>query len=208
MIISCLWLTKYITMIQPTDVLKKTLTFSGIEVEGAHVVQKLPETVVSARILSADKVEGSDHLRVCKVDCGSEVLQVVCGAPNCRRGFNAILALPGTTLGDIKIEKTFIRGIESNGMLCSEKELGISDFHDGIVLLPDSVQLGLSVNEIFNLPDTVIKLEITPNRSDLLGYIGIARDLSASTGIELTLPEPVITEGETSVESVLEVVVT
>ncbi len=190
MIISCNWLGKYIELPEDTRQLIRTLTFSGIEVEAVKPLEALPPTVVSARILSAEKIAGSDHLQVCSVDYGAaEPVQVVCGAPNCRSGQIGILATVGTQLKDLAIGKAKLRGVESFGMLCSEKELGISDNHAGIIELPTDTPIGVSVNGLYGLPDTILELEITPNRPDLLGYIGIARDLSASLGKPLTLPE-------------------
>jgi phenylalanyl-tRNA synthetase beta chain len=101
----------------------------------------------------------------------------------------AVLALPGSILTDLEIKSAKIRGIISNGMLCSERELGISDSHAGIIELPQDVLVGTSVNELYMLPDVVFDLEITPNRSDLLGYLGIARDLGAKLNRKLIEPE-------------------
>ncbi|MDP2172822.1 MAG: phenylalanine--tRNA ligase subunit beta, partial [Candidatus Cloacimonadaceae bacterium] len=188
--ISYRWLSQYIDLPESVDDLKRYLTFSGIEVEGIQTIPALPESVVSAKVVSAEKLEGSDHLIICKVDAGNgaEPYQVVCGAPNCQSGMIGILALPGTQLKDLLIKKTKLRGIESSGMLCSERELGISDNHAGIIELAEDTPIGISVNELYDLPDSIFELEITPNRSDLLGYFGIARDLSASMGKALKLP--------------------
>jgi phenylalanyl-tRNA synthetase beta chain len=190
MIISCRWLSKYIELPQDLEKLVQTLTFSGIEVEAVNPLTALPESVVSARVLSAEKIEGTDHLQVCSVDYGAEEpVQVVCGAPNCRAGMISVLATTGTALPGITLKKVKLHGVESNGMLCSERELGVSDNHAGIIELDPDTPLGVSVNDLYDLPDTILELEITPNRSDLLGYIGIARDLSASLGLPLRLPE-------------------
>jgi phenylalanyl-tRNA synthetase beta chain len=189
MIISCRWLAKYIDLPPDTEKLIRTLTFSGIEVEGSRAIAALPESVVTARVVNAQKITGSDHLLVCVVDYGAgETTQVVCGAPNCHAGMISVLALPGTELPGIRIQKARLRGVESAGMLCSERELGVSDNHSGIIELDPDTPVGISPNELFELPDTILELEITPNRSDLLGYIGIARDLSASLGVPLRLP--------------------
>lgn len=188
--ISCRWLSKYIELPADLTELIKVLTFSGIEVEGVETLAALPESVLSARILSADKIAGSDHLSVCSVDYGAaEPVQIVCGAPNCRSGITVVLALVGTQLKDVLIGKAKLRGVESFGMLCSERELGISDNHAGIIELPAGIPLGVSANELYELSDTILELEITPNRPDLLGYFGIARDLSASLAKPLRLPE-------------------
>ncbi len=202
------WLKRYIDIHESTAELSDILTFSGIEVEGITELKAMPDTVITAKIVSAEPLPKSDHLKICKVSIGSYrlqdssildedgMLQIVCGAPNCASGQMAILALPGTDLGEIKIQSAKLRGVTSHGMLCSEKELGISDDHSGIIVLPDDVSPGMSPNSLYELPDTIFELEITPNRGDLLGYIGIARDLSASLDRELHLPviNPVIQE--------------
>ncbi|PKN80453.1 MAG: phenylalanine--tRNA ligase subunit beta [Candidatus Cloacimonetes bacterium HGW-Cloacimonetes-1] len=203
--ISYNWLKDYIPLQYSTEEIKNILTFSGIEVEAVEEMPALQDTIVTAKILSADKVEGSDHLHVCQVDTGDQVHQVVCGAANCRAGITCVLALPGTRLGDITIKAAKLRGVASNGMLCSERELGISENHEGIIELGSDIALGHNVNDLFGLPDTMFEFEITPNRSDLLGLLGIARDLSASTGIPVNTPTPHFTESDLPVSSLLSV---
>lgn len=203
MIISLNWLKKYIELTESTPELEKLLTFAGIEVEAVKELPALPASVISARVISADPVPKTDHLQLCLVDIGSFAypektpegyVQVICGAPNCRSGMMALIALPGSALPEFTIAKAKIRGVESHGMLCSEKELGISDNHAGIIELPSDTAIGLSVNELYELPDTIFELEITPNRPDLLGYLGIARDLSAKLSRPLRKPETNIAE--------------
>lgn len=200
--ISLKWLTKYIELPASVSELEMLLTFAGIEVEGVKQLQALPDSVFSAKVISADAVPKSDHLQCCKVDVGAYpypektedgYIQVICGAPNCHAGMMALIAMPGTELTDLTIAKAKIRGVESHGMLCSEKELGISDNHAGIIELPLDTKIGISANELYELPDTIFELEITPNRPDLLGYIGIARDLSAKLNKALKLPEIALT---------------
>jgi len=197
MIIALSWLARYIDLPHDTKKLSELLTFAGIEVEAVTEIPALPSTVVSAHIVEAVPLPKSDHLHICKVDIGSfectykdeqGYLQVVCGAPNCHSGMKAIIALPGTVLHDLTIQKAKIRGVESFGMLCSERELGISENHVGIIELPADTEIGHSANTLFELPDTIFELEITPNRSDLLGYLGIARDLSAKLNVSLRMP--------------------
>ena len=197
MIISRRWLAKYVQLDIDDAALNKALTFSGIEVEAVKHLPALPPQVISARVVHAEALAGSDHLKVCKVDTGdgSEPRQVVCGAANCHSGMLAVLAMPGAVLGDLTIKSARLRGAESHGMLCSERELGISDDHSGIIQLPEGTPLGVSVNDLYELPDTIFELEITPNRPDLLGYFGIARDLSASLGLPLSFPELITTPG-------------
>jgi len=198
MIISLRWLKKYLELPETTAELNQLLTFAGIEVEAVKELPTLPETVISARVVHAEPVPNTDHLQRCLVDIADYAypektsegyLQVICGAPNCQSGMLAVIALPGSELPGFTIKKAKIRGVESHGMLCSEKELGISDNHAGIIELPSDLPIGLSVNELYELPDTIFELEITPNRPDLLGYIGIARDLSAKLNRPLVLPD-------------------
>ena len=187
--ISLEWLKTYIKLECSLEELVRMLTFSGIEVENHYSYGDIPNGVVTAKVIESQPIEGSDHLQVCSVETGEQKLQIVCGAPNCRSGIIAALALPETNLKDIQIKKTKIRGVESHGMLCSEKELSLSEDHSGIIELPADTPIGKSLCEIWNLPDEIFELEITPNRPDLLGYMGIATDLAASSGSKLTFPE-------------------
>ena len=207
MIISCRWLSRYIDLPADIDKLVQTLTFSGIEVESVTSLPALPPTVVTAKVLSAELIPNTDHLQICQVDHGeAEPAQVVCGAPNCVAGMISVLALPGTELAGLTIKSALLRGVESQGMLCSERELGLSDNHAGIIALDPSTPLGCTVNAIYELPDTILELEITPNRPDLLGYIGIARDLSASLGTPVKLPRVERVAGEQSSQTLLRLV--
>ena len=192
------WLKRYIDLSQSVEELSDLLTFAGIEVEGIERIPALPQTVIAAKVLSAERVPKTDHLNLCKVEigdydyegkAGDNTIEVICGAPNCHSGMMAVLALPGSKLGELEIKVAKIRGIVSNGMLCSERELGLSDNHAGIIELPDDTPIGTSVNELYELEDTVFELEITPNRSDLLGYMGIARDLAAKLNLPIREPE-------------------
>lgn len=186
------WLKRYLPLEGHEADLANLLTFAGIEVEAVEELRALGSTVIAARVVSAEAVPKTDHLKLCVVDIGSTAyaekdaenhIRVICGAPNCESGMMAVLALPGTELKDISIAKAKIRGIHSHGMLCSERELGLSNHHAGIIRLPDDIAIGSLADVLFELPDTIYELEITPNRSDLLGYIGIARDLSAKLRI-------------------------
>ena len=134
-------------------------------------------------MVKAEQHPDADSLRVCTVDAGDgEEVQVVCGAPNARTGMIGVFApsgahIPGT---GIDLKKTKIRGVESNGMLLSEREMGISEDHEGIVDLPDDTAIGLEAAEVMGLDDPVIELGITPDRADCFGVRGIARDLAAA----------------------------
>lgn len=205
--ISTRWLARYVDLPADPEFLIQKLTFSGIEVEAVEHLKALPESVLTAKVISAERIPDTDHLMVCSVDFGGvENAQVVCGAPNCRAGMVSVIALPGADLPQITIKSAKLKGVESHGMLCSEKELGISDNHAGIIELDPETPIGISANEIFELPDILLELEITPNRSDLLGYQGIARDLSSSLNIPLHLPEITSFPGTQSDETGLNLV--
>jgi phenylalanyl-tRNA synthetase beta chain len=187
--ISLEWLNQYIKLEKSVEDISRLLTFSGIEVEDVIPYGDFPETIITSKVIECLPMKGSDHLFVCQVDSGNEIIQVVCGAPNCSQGIIVALALTGSKLQDFTIKNTKIRGVESCGMLCSEKELGLSDNHSGIIILPEDTPLGLSVRSLWNLPDTIFELEVTPNRPDLLGYLGVATDLAACIDGHVILPE-------------------
>jgi len=189
--ISYKWLKDYINLDVDPKVLEDHLTFAGIEVEGIeHVGEDLKQFRV-AEVLSANKLEGSDHLQVCMVNDGSgDPLQVVCGAPNCRTGLKVAFAPIGTVIGgEFKIKKAKLKGVPSHGMICSAKELGISEDHDGIMELAPDAPVGQDLASYLDYNDIVYDVEITPNRPDLLGILGVARDLSALYQEELKIPE-------------------
>jgi len=186
--ISYKWLKQYLNIDLSPEELKDKLTFSGIEVEAVHSSDSLLDKIVVAEIKQKEIHPNSDHLSVCQVFDGIETVQVVCGAPNCAAGQKVAFARVGTQLGDFSIKKAKLRGVESFGMICSEKELEISDNHDGIMILPEDAKTGITLADHLNISDTVYEVEITPNRPDLLGMIGIARDLSAQLDLPLTVP--------------------
>jgi phenylalanyl-tRNA synthetase beta chain len=167
------------------------LTMSGLEVEEAEPAAPPFADVVVARIDRVEPHPDADRLRVCTVDVGSpEKLQIVCGAPNAAVGMLAPCALEGAMLpGGLAITRATMRGVESRGMLCSAKELGISDDASGLLPLEPSLTPGTQVRAALALDDTLITLKITPNRADCLSVAGIARDVSAITGAPLTLPD-------------------
>ncbi len=177
------WLKEHLdtdaTLVEVVD----RLTMVGLEVEGVEDRAAGLEEFVVAHVAEAVQHPDADRLRVCTVDFGGEApVQVVCGAPNARAGMKGVFArsglhIPGT---DITLKKAQIRGVESNGMLLSEREMGLSDEHDGIIELDASSPVGTSAVEVMGLNDPVIEIAITPNRGDCLGVRGIARDLAAS----------------------------
>jgi len=158
------------------------LIMIGLEVGGVIDRAKGLEGFVAARVLEAKKHPDADKLQVCKVDTGSKTVEVVCGAPNARTGMMGVFAGCGSYIPglDLTLNKCKIRGVESNGMLLSEREMGLGEKHEGIVELPDDAPLGAPVAAVMGIDDPVIDIEITPNRGDCLGVRGIARDLAAS----------------------------
>ena len=176
------WLKDHLETEAGLDEIVARLTAIGLEVEGADDPAREFAAFTVARVVEARQHPNADRLRVCLVDTGSGTVQVVCGAPNARTGMKGVFApagsrIPGTGL-DLKASK--IRGVESNGMLCSEREMGLSDEHEGIIDLPDDAEVGRPFAEVYGLDDPVIEVAVTPNRQDCLGVIGIARDLAAT----------------------------
>lgn len=190
--ISYNWLKKYIDLSLTADELPAKLTMAGLEVEGIEKTGSIPEGVVTAKILSRNPHENSDHLSVCQVDKGDEVLQIVCGAPNCDAGNIVPLATIGTTFkdgeGTFTIKKGKLRGVESFGMMCSARELGLSNDHDGLLILPADTKIGVPFGELMD-SDVVYDCSVTPNRPDWLSHIGVARDIAALLDTKLVMPE-------------------
>ena len=191
MLISLNWLKQYIDLVGiEINEMENSLTMIGQEVEKIEIAGSNLENVVTAKIIEKEMHPDSDHLTVCKVDNGKEILQIVCGASNHKAGDKVVLAQIGAKLSeDFVIKKGKIRGKESCGMLCSEVELGIGSDKDGIIILPEDAPVGVPFKDYLGINDTVFELEITPNRPDCLSHIGIARELSAYYGKELKYPE-------------------
>lgn len=204
--ISYKWLRDYINIDVNPKVLEDHLTYAGIEVEAIEEIGADLKQFIVAEVLTAKKLEGSDNLQICQVNDGtSEVKQVVCGAPNCRTGLKVAFAPIGAVIGeDFKIKRAKLRGVYSYGMICSAQELGISEDHDGIMKLDPDAQVGTNMAEYLNLEDIVYDVEITPNRPDLLGMIGVARDLSALYHKELKLPQPKVWESAGDIKDSLQ----
>ncbi|MCD7058739.1 phenylalanine--tRNA ligase subunit beta [Pelagibacterium xiamenense] len=177
------WLKDYLDTDATADEIVKTLTMIGLEVEDVIDTGARLRDFVTAQVVSAEKHPNADKLRVCKVDAGTgELIDVVCGAPNARTGMKAVFAPVGTYIpgSDFTLTKGNIRGQASNGMLCSGRELEISDDHDGIIELPEDAPVGVPYPDYAGLNDVVIDVAITPNRGDCTGIYGIARDLAAA----------------------------
>ncbi|MDX9994914.1 MAG: phenylalanine--tRNA ligase subunit beta [Rhodocyclaceae bacterium] len=188
------WLRALVNPPLSTDELCHLLTMAGLEVEECRPASADFFNVVVARILTAEKHPDADKLKLCSVDTGEHgVLQIVCGAPNAAAGLVVPCALVGAKLPGIEIRKAKVRGVESFGMLCSARELGLSEDHGGLLTLPENAPIGWNVREYLALDDNLITLKLTPNRADCLSLTGIAREVAALTGAPLTLPaiEPV-----------------
>lgn len=176
------WLRQHVKTDASRDELAATLTAIGLEVEEITPLGEVLDGVVVARIVSAEKHPEADRLQVCQVDAGGTLLQIVCGAPNARPGLVAPLATIGTQVGDLTIKAAKLRGVESNGMLCSARELGIDADASGLLELPDDAPVGTPLADYLGLPDATIELKLTPNRADCFGIRGIAFDVAAACG--------------------------
>jgi phenylalanyl-tRNA synthetase beta chain len=183
------WLRSLVNPALDTPQLAHALTMAGLEVE-ALTPAALPFThVVVAKILSAEKHPDADRLRVCQVDVGEAApVTIVCGAPNAAAGLKVPCARPGAKLPGIEIKVAKVRGVESFGMLCSTKELGLEGAADGLMVLDSDAPVGKDFRAWLNLNDTLITLKLTPNRADCLSIQGLAREVGAITGAEVRLP--------------------
>lgn len=199
------WLRQHVKTSATRDELAATLTAIGLEVEEMTVLGTALDGVVVARIVECSKHPEADKLQVCQVDVGGDsYLQIVCGAPNARPGLAAPLATIGTTVGALTIKAAKLRGVDSNGMLCSAKELGIDADASGLLELPADAPVGKPLAEFLGLPDASIELKLTPNRADCFGVRGIAFDVAAATGCEVealdSAPMPALHDATLPVE--------
>lgn len=193
------WLRSFVNPPLSSSELAHALTMAGIEVESIEPVAADFDKVIVAEVLAVEKHPEADRLKVCKVRTGkaeSDVLQIVCGAPNVSTGVKVPCALIGATLPGFTIKKSKLRGIESAGMLCSAKELGISDAADGLLLLPGDAPVGMDFRGYYELDDHVFTLKLTPNRADCLGVLGVAREVAAITSAGLSVLEKKAVSGE------------
>ncbi len=181
------WLRERVAIDADQAALVERLNMIGHEVESVERVGEGMAGVVVAAILECAKHPEADRLQVCRVDAGGEMLQIVCGAPNARPGLKAPLAKIGATVGELTIRAAKLRGVESSGMLCSAKELGIDADASGLLELPDDAPVGMPLAEYLGLPDCVIDLGLTPNRADCLSLVGIANDVGAAFDVKPAL---------------------
>ncbi len=196
------WLRSHVPTHASRDELVSTLTAIGLEVEEVTALGQSLDGVVVAQILSAERHPEADRLQVCRVDAGNgTTVQIVCGAPNARAGLMAPLAMVGAVLpGGLEIKPANLRGVESAGMLCSAKELGTDADAAGLLELPPDAQPGTPLAQYLALPDASIEIKLTPNRADCFGVRGIAFDVAAALGSQVTAfsAEPVATTSESS----------
>lgn len=183
------WLREYVDFDDDAAGLAERLTFSGVEVEGVETIGAACEGVVVGETLAVERHPNADKLTVCRVRYGDEEATVVCGAPNVRAGGKYPFAPLGTTLpGGLTIERRKLRGVESCGMLCAADELGLSKDHEGLMALDEVWAPGTPIAEVLGPPETVLDLEITPNRPDCLSVLGLAREVAALYGTKRRLP--------------------
>ncbi|MBD9433323.1 phenylalanine--tRNA ligase subunit beta [Achromobacter sp. ACM03] len=187
------WLRTLVNPAIATEELAHRLTMAGLEVEDTVPAAPAFSGVVVGHIVEIAPHPDADKLRVCKVDDGAgELLQIVCGAPNAAAGLKVPLARVGAELpGGMKIGVAKMRGVQSSGMLCSARELGLSQDHAGLLELPADMTPGQSIREALNLDDTLFTLKMTPNRADCLSILGVAREVAALTGAPLSVPTAV-----------------
>ncbi|RMF57399.1 MAG: phenylalanine--tRNA ligase subunit beta [Calditrichaeota bacterium] len=206
--ISYNWLKEYVELSLSPEKLAEALSLVGLEVE--EVIEKrldIPGIVVG-KVLKTEKHPNADKLTLCTVTIGeSSELHIICGAPNVAEGQTVPVAMVGSKLPNgMKIRKAKIRGVESEGMICSEEELGLSDHSEGIWVLPDGLELGKPLAQALEFEtDYVFDIGVTPNRPDALSHIGVAREVAAIEGKPLQLPEPDFTELKESVENLVQV---
>ncbi|KGD72849.1 phenylalanine--tRNA ligase [Tatumella morbirosei] len=191
-----LWLREWVNPALSSEQLSGQITMAGLEVDGVAPVAGDFHGVVVGEVVECGQHPNADKLRVTKINVGSDrLLDIVCGAPNCRQGLKVAVATVGAVLpGDFKIKAAKLRGEPSEGMLCSYSELGINVESDGIMELPADATPGTNFREYLKLDDSTIEISVTPNRADCLGIIGIARDVAVLNSLPLTQPviEPVV----------------
>lgn len=185
------WLREWVNPAVSREALSHQITMAGLEVDGVDAVAAEFNGVVIGEVVECGQHPDADKLRVTKVSVGSgELIDIVCGAPNCRQGLRVAVAMVGAVLpGDFKIKKAKLRGMPSEGMLCSYSELGIDIDSDGIIELPLDAPLGTDLREYLQLDDAVIEVDLTANRADCLGMVGLAREVGVLNRAAVTEPQ-------------------
>src|SRR5256714_14271930 len=195
------WLGEFVELPASTEQLTDLLTMAGIEIETIESRGANFDQVVVAQIQQSKQHPNADRLTVCVVDDGSgRTRQIVCGAKNYQVGDKVPLALPGAELsGGLRIRASKLRGVESEGMLCSAKELGVAEDAAGLLILSPEAKIGTPIRDLFP-PDTILDVEITPNRGDLLSHFGLAREIAALTANKLRDVAAAVTGGRAAAE--------
>ncbi|MCW8090623.1 phenylalanine--tRNA ligase subunit beta [Alteromonas sp. ASW11-130] len=185
------WLREWVNPAVTTAALSEQLSMAGLEVDGVEPVAGEFTGVKVGKVIECGQHPNADKLRVTKVDVGADtLLDIVCGAPNCRQGIMVAVAVVGAVLpGEFKIKKAKLRGEPSMGMLCSFSELGMGEDHSGIIELPADAPIGQDIREYLNLNDSTIEVDLTPNRADCLGVRGIAREVAVLNDLDLIEPD-------------------
>ncbi len=183
------WLREWVNPVIDTSTLVDQLTMAGLEVEGVEPAGPGLSSVVVGEVLSTEQHPNADKLSLCQVSDGSETVSVICGANNVRPGLKVVFAKVGAELPGIKIKKARLRGIESQGMICSASELQLAESSEGILELPEDAPVGVDIVEYLRLNDQIIEIDLTPNRGDCLSIAGVAREVSAINDVALTVPE-------------------
>lgn len=206
--ISLNWLKDYIDINQAPEQIAKILTMAGLEVDAIEKISLPCERIIVGKVLDVRKHPEADLLTVASVSDGQQTYQVVCGAPNCRPGIKTAFAVIGSSLTDeegkvFKIKKSKLRGVESSGMLCSAKEIGLSDDSNKIIEFDQKLKEGTDLNDLFS--DIVFEISLTPNLGHCSSMIGVARELSAATKILYHLPQPRLLEDSAAADDFIKV---
>lgn len=202
MLLSLSWLREFTPYEGTAQRLGDRLTMLGLELEDIRHPYAAIRSIVVGHVVACEAHPQSDHLHVCKVDVGQEaLLDIVCGAPNVAQGQKVPVALVGTTMPDgMVIKKAKLRGAPSHGMICSERELGLTEDHSGIMVLPDTCTVGASLVEQLALDEDVLDISVTPNRADCLSVLGLARETAMAFHLPLTLPSVAVEEDTSAPE--------
>ena len=200
------WLKEYIDINITPQELSDILTMAGLEVEALERIGCNSDKIIVAKVLSVKKHPNADRLSLCDVDTGSATVQVVCGAPNVKDGMTVPMALPGAVFkSGLTIKESKLRGEFSGGMLCAEDELGLTDDHKGVMVLPAGLETGMKLSDVMDIDDWSLEISLTPNRPDCASVIGIAREVSALTGQKLRFPDVAYKEEGLPIDEVAKV---
>ncbi len=209
MYLSINWLKELVDFDYNIKELDNVLTMMGIEVEEIIDFSKKYENFITAKVLEAEKHPDADKLTICKVDTGTEQLSVICGAPNVAKGQSVILGLPGAIVpsNNLKLEKRKVRGVNSEGMICSQAELEVGTDASGIWVLPAEIKPGIPLSDYLKLNDIILNLSLTPNKSDCNSHLGIAREISAVTGNPVKIKKVNIKETDNDINNSIKVII-